>query len=89
MIFRYTAQLDGDILNKPQPVSTGEQTMLESWQAALDKDYPAAKSVTERTIKAIEGQRRWLRGSVRLTMGRIVTDSEYRARRAHARKRPL
>ena len=63
--------------------------MLRVWQAALDEDYPKVKPVTERTILAAKRQRRWLRGSVRLTMGRIVTDAEYHARRVRALSRPL
>ena len=63
--------------------------MLKPWEAVLDEDYPKPKPLTERTLAAVERQRRWLRGSVRLTMGRIVTDAEYQRRRKRALARPL
>ena len=55
----------------------------------LDMDYPKAKPFTERTRVAIGRQRRWLRGSVRLTMGRIVTEESYKKRREQALRKPL
>jgi len=63
--------------------------MLKEWQAALDEEYPKVKPVTERTVEAVKGQRRWLRGSVRLTMGRIVTDAQYDERRKRALSKAL
>lgn len=63
--------------------------MLKGWQAALDEEYPETKPVTERTVVAAQRQGRWLRGSVRLTMGRIVTDAQYHERRKRALSKSL
>ncbi len=58
--------------------------MAKSWRDVVDVDYPKIRPITNRTIAAIEGQRKWLRGSVRLSTGRIVTDDEYRKRERRA-----
>lgn len=63
--------------------------MLKTWQEALDADHAAQKPVTSATVAAVKRQGRWLRGSVRLTVGRIVTDAEYRRRRDQALRNRL
>lgn len=64
--------------------------MLNRWQDVFDSDYPKVKlRDAAQARSAIVRQRRWLRGSVRLALGRIVTEAEHRVRREQAARLPL
>ena len=63
--------------------------MLKEWTDGLDMENPLPKPITERTRASASRQRRWLRGSVRLTMGNIVTDRRYRELREKLLRKPL
>jgi len=63
--------------------------MLKKWQEVVDTDFPPVGVVDDSIHEQIEQQRRWLRGSVRLTTGRILTEEGYKRRREQAlRKLP-
>lgn len=61
--------------------------MIRSWSEAVEADYPPRGLVTEQTVRSALSQRRWLRGSIRVAMGRILTDARRAARRQQAKKR--
>lgn len=64
--------------------------MLNRWQDVFDSDYPAVRLRDAADARrSIARQRRWLRGTVRLALGRIVTEAEHLARRERAARLPL
>jgi hypothetical protein len=62
---------------------------LKDWQEVIDSRFPAVGPITEETRRQIVRESFALRGSVRLTMGRVWTDREYEKRRSKVLGSPL
>jgi len=53
---------------------------MMSWQEAINLSHPKAV-ITSQCKAEISTQSRWLRGTVRYAMGKLVTEDEYVRRR--------
>lgn len=62
---------------------------LLDWKAVIRMDFPKCQPVTKQTIDAIMAEGHRFRGSMRVSTGRIWTDSEFEARRARVLATPL
>ena len=58
-------------------------------QDVIDRDFPAIGPVTEKTREVTEKMSGKFRGSVRISMGKFLTDAEYRDRKMQAYRRSL
>lgn len=61
----------------------------KNWIDVVDESFPKVDKVTVRMRNAALRQRRLLRGSVRLSLGRLSTSEEIEARRHQALSKPL
>lgn len=60
-----------------------------TWKDVMDEPFPEIKEVTAEMQIAAFKQRRFMRGSVRLTLGRLRTSGEIEERRQQALNNPL
>jgi len=61
----------------------------QDWRNLIKVDNPTVGPVTKKTVECAKRLSHRFRGSMRMALGKIITDKEYEARRKKALNTPL